>query len=202
MQISYLGYDCLRVTTGGVTVVMHPLGKASGLTASKNGADIVVSAPGEDYDHGRGSAFVINSPGEYEVKGVFIYGHYLKKQKQIAYLIKADGVRLLFLGRLKSKDVYAADMDFFKLGDVVAIPVGGNGVLNAQQAVDLIAEIEPRIVLPIVYAMDGLKEDYATVDSFIKAFGGKSETLDKLKVSKSDLPVDDVMTFVLTPNNN
>lgn len=202
MQISYLGFDCLRITTSGVTVVMHPLGKASGLTASKNGADIVVSAPGEDYDHARGSAFVINTPGEYEVKGVFVYGHYLKKQKQIAYLIKADGVRLLFLGRLSSKDVSSADMEFFKLADVLAIPVGGGDVLSAQQAVDIISDIEPRIVLPIVYAMEGLKKDYAPVESFLKAFGGKSETLDKLKVTKSDLPVEDVMTFILTPNNN
>lgn len=202
MQISYLGFDCLRITTGGVTVVMHPLGKASGLSAGKNGADIVISAPNEEYDNGRSSAFIIDSPGEYEVKGVFIYGHYLKKQKQTVYLVKADGVRLLFLGRLSSKDVYAADMDFLKLADVIAIPVGGKDVLNAQQAVDLISEIEPRIVLPIVYQMDGLKTDYAPVDSFLKTFGGKAETVDKLKLMKSDLPAEDVLTYVITPSNN
>ncbi len=202
MQISYLGFDCLRITTGGVTVMIHPLGKASGLSAGKNGADIVISAPGEDYDHGRSSAFIINSPGEYEVKGVFIYGHYLKKQKQVVYLIKADGVRLLFLGRLSGKDVYASDMDFLKLADVVAIPVGGKDVLSAQQAVDLVSEIEPRIVLPIVYQMDGLKTEYASVDSFLKAFGGKSETVDKLKIMKNDLPAEDVLTYVITPSNN
>lgn len=201
MQISYLGYDSLRITTGGVTVALHPLGKASGLSAGKNGADIVVAAPDDDGDHGRGSAFVINSPGEYEIKGVFVYGHFLKKQKQIVYLIKADGVRLLFLGRLSSKDVYAADMDFFKLADVAVVPVGGNGVLNAQQAVDLISEIEPRVVVPIVYAMDGLKGAYAPVESFVKAFGGKAETVDKLKMNKADLPADDVLTYIITPSS-
>lgn len=202
MQISYLGLDCLRITTGGVTVLIHPLTKSSGLSAGKSGADIIIADEKEESDLNRSSAFVVNNPGEYEVKGVFIYGHYLKKQKQVVYLIKADGVRLLFLGRLSSKDVYAADMDFLKLADVVAIPVGGKDVLTAQQAVDLVSEIEPRIVLPMVYQMDGLKTEYAPVENFLKAFGGKSESVDKLKLMKSDLPAEDVLTYVIAPSNN
>ncbi len=199
MQLSYLGFDCLKITTGGITILVHPLSKDTGLAVPKNEAQIVIAPLNEEYSGGRGSSFVINSPGEYEVKGVFIYGHFLKKQKQAVYLIVADGVRLLYLGQLKNKDISVKDLDFFKLADVAVLPVGGNGVLNAQQAVDLISDIEPRIVVPIVYDMKGLKTEYAPVESFIKAFGGKNETVDKLKINKSDLPAEDVLLYIITP---
>lgn len=197
MQLSYLGFDCLKLTTGGITILVHPLTKECGLPVSKNGAEIVITPMNADYDGGRGSSFIINSPGEYEVKGVFIYGHFLKKQKQTVYLIIADGVRLLFLGQLKNKDISVKDLDFFKLADVVVLPVGGNGVLTAQQAVDLISDIEPRIVVPIVYQIKGLKTEYAPVETFIKAFGGKNEIVDKLKITKNDLPTDDVLAYII-----
>jgi L-ascorbate metabolism protein UlaG (beta-lactamase superfamily) len=201
MQISYLGFDCLRLTASGVTIIVHPLNKDCGLPVGKNSADIVITQQDDDYEQGRGTAFVINNPGEYEVKGVFISGHYLKKQRQTVYLITADGVHLLFLGRLKNSDLSASDIEFFKLADVLAIPVGGNGVLTATQAADLINEVEPRIVLPIIYAMDGLKGGYAPVETFIKSFGGKAEKVDKLKINKSDLPTDDVLTYIIQPSN-
>ena len=199
MQLSYLGFDCIKLTTGGTTILVHPLTKECGLPASKSGAEIVITPMNSDYDAGRGSSFIINSPGEYEVKGVFVYGHFLKKQKQTVYLIIADGVRLLFLGQLKNKDINVKDLEFFKLADVVVLPVGGNGVLTAQQAVDLISDIEPRIVVPIVYQMKGLKTEYAPVETFIKAFGGKNETVEKLKITKNDLPADDVLTYIVSP---
>src|ERR1700690_1066279 len=81
MGISYLGGQCFKVSQGDLTLSFNPPSKDSALKASKFGSDIVlVSQDHEDFNgvenasFGEREPFVIQGPGEYEVKGVAVRG--------------------------------------------------------------------------------------------------------------------------------
>ena len=79
MVITYLGGQCFKVSHGDLTLCYNPPGKDSSLKSVKFGSDIVLSSQNhEDFNgvenasFGERAPFVIEGPGEYEVKEVFI----------------------------------------------------------------------------------------------------------------------------------
>jgi L-ascorbate metabolism protein UlaG (beta-lactamase superfamily) len=71
--------------------------------------------------------------------------------------------------------------------------------MTPKDAAKVVNEIEPKIVIPSHYSMDGLKLPYEKVESFIKEMGGKSETMEKLIIKKKDLVPDAIKIIVLEP---
>lgn len=149
-----------------------------------------------------GSPFIVSDPGEYEVKGLFATGIQdtkadTDKSRPLIYRFDIEGISLAFLGQLKrSLTTYEVE----QLGniDILLLPVGGESVLDSKAAVSTITTVEPRIVVPMYYDVPGIKEKLGTVDAFCKQMGVcKREDANKLKISKKDLPADDVIIYVL-----
>jgi len=64
--------------------------------------------------------------------------------------------------------------------------------------VEIINEIEPRIVIPMHYKIPGLKVDVESADKFLKEMGAsKAEKMAKLKISKKDLPQEEMKVILL-----
>ena len=78
------------------------------------------------------------------------------------------------------------------------IPVGGKYTLNAKKAVEVISQVEPRIVIPMHYKVPGLKLDIEGVDKFVKELGIKPTNEEKLKINKKDLPQEDMELVILS----
>ena len=73
--------------------------------------------------------------------------------------------------------------------DVLLIPVGGVYTISAKEAPDIISQIEPKIVVPMHYKVEGLKFDLAPVDTFLKEMGLEEVTpTSKLSITKDKLP--------------
>jgi len=68
------------------------------------------------------------------------------------------------------------------------IPVGGNYTINYEEAVSFINQIEPKIIIPMHYALPHLKIKLDPLEKFIKAIGKKPEMIDKLIIKKNNLP--------------
>ena len=83
--------------------------------------------------------------------------------------------------------------------DILLIPVGGTYTINAKTAVEIVSQIEPRIIIPMHYALPGLKVKLDGVDKFIKEMGLKPTYEDKLKITKKELPQEDVELVILKP---
>ena len=85
--------------------------------------------------------------------------------------------------------------------DILFIPVGGEGVLNAKKASEVISQIEPRIVIPMHYKITGLKEKRDTIDQFKKALGiNSTEKVEgRLMIKKKELPQEDMQIKILQP---
>jgi L-ascorbate metabolism protein UlaG (beta-lactamase superfamily) len=149
-----------------------------------------------------GSPFIISDPGEYEVRGVFIQGIQdgtadEGEKRPLVYRIVSEGMNLAVLGSLGRMPT---NEEIERLGsvDILLVPVGGGGVLEAKQASELIATFEPRMVVPLSYAVPGLKQQLGSVDAFVKAVGGcERENMPKLKLSKKDLPAEQCTIAVL-----
>jgi L-ascorbate metabolism protein UlaG (beta-lactamase superfamily) len=86
--------------------------------------------------------------------------------------------------------------------DVLFIPVGGGETIGPDEAVSVISQIEPRIVVPMHYAVPGQQSfsvDLAPLDKFIHEIGLKEYTAeDKLTVTTTSLPAEGEQTrFVI-----
>lgn len=149
-----------------------------------------------------GSPFIVSDPGEYEVKGLFATGIQdpgaeKDEKRHVMYRFDVEGMSIAFLGQMARK-LTAFELEAMGNIDILLVPVGGGDVLDAKTAAEMITTIEPRIVIPIHYDIPGLKEKLAGVDAFIKQVGAaKRQDATKLKISKKDLPADDVIIMVL-----
>jgi L-ascorbate metabolism protein UlaG (beta-lactamase superfamily) len=81
--------------------------------------------------------------------------------------------------------------------DILMIPIGGIFTLDAKKAVEVISQIEPRIVIPMHYKLPDSKIDVEGVEKFIKEIGVKPREEEKLKISKRDLPTEDMELVIM-----
>jgi L-ascorbate metabolism protein UlaG (beta-lactamase superfamily) len=185
-----------------------------GLKFPKTEGDIVLVSHGhKDHSNAKnvcGSPFVIDTPGEYEIKDVFIKAissfHDDSKGKErgvnIMFTIQAEDMKVAFLGDLGQKELTSEQVDTLGNVDILIIPVGGTYTINAKEAAEVTAQIEPGIVIPMHYKIPGLKVELDDVAKFLKEMGAEGiEPLPKLKVSPKDLPGKDeeMKIILLTP---
>jgi len=209
MFISWLGQSAFKIQDKELTIAIDPHDK-TGLKMPKFQADIVLITHEHD-DHNnlkaiKGSPFVVDSPGEYEIKNVFIYGipgwHDNKQGSErgsiTMFLIEIAGVKIAHLADLGQAALTDKQLDKLEKIDILLIPVGGVYTINGTESVKIISQLQPRIVIPMHYKIPGLKEKLEPVDKFLKEFGVSSpEKMDKLKISKKDLPQEDTKVIIL-----
>lgn len=204
MEIKYFGHSCFLLRDKNVTLLTDPFSPEVGLKLPRIAADIVTITH-DHYDHNntgivqakmREESFIIKGPGEYEVSGVSIFGvatyhdNSLGKERgrNTIYIIIMDGIRLAHLGDL-GHVLTDEQLEEVNGVDILFIPTGGIYTLDAKEAVEVIGQIEPRIVIPMHYQLPGLKIKLNPVEDFLKEMGLKEiKPLDKLVISRERLP--------------
>lgn len=199
MIISYQGVESFKVQFGDTIVSYNPVSKDSKFKSTKYGADIVlISANHEDLSgadqasRGDREAFLISSPGEYEVGGTFVRGFLAKSEyggKEInntVYLMNLEGMNLCFLGALRSADdLDAKAKESLDDIDILFVPIGDEGVLSPADAYKLAVKLEAKIIIPMHYG-DGLSS--TALKTFLKEGGEEGvKAIDKLTIKKKDL---------------
>ncbi len=214
MIITWLGQSCFKIQDKlgpeGVTLVTDPFDKTIGLKAPNFEADVATISH-DHYDHNnakalRGAPYVIKSAGEYDVTGVMVEGvesyHDDQEGKErgenIMYRIELDDITIVHLGDL-GHILNDKQLERLAGADILMIPVGGKYTIDAKKAVEVVSQIEPRIVIPMHYKIKGLKVDIEGVEKFIKELGIKPTEEEKLKISKKDLPQEDMELVILKP---
>ncbi len=209
MEIKFYGHACVRIEEAGVTVLMDPFKEEIGLKLPPLKADVVtVSHNGSAYNNVEaitGDPKIFSWPGEYETKGVhFRLIHSFHNTKDNAEqlennitLIHFKSIKLCHLGAQGTK---LTPEQLEKVGevDVLFIPVGGNNLLAAKKAKEVIEQIEPRVVIPVSYHTDGSKLELGTLHDFLKEMGSKTEEpIGSFKFKRTDLPEDNSKIVVL-----
>lgn len=200
MNISWLGEAGVRIQVKDTVILVDPPAAETGFKPTRQSASIVaITQPeGRDVKAIGGEPFVINTPGEYERQGVFVYGLRLGADThRVHFRIEAEELSLGHLGSLDQK-LDNGELAQLEGVDILFIPVGGGTVLSADTAATLISQIEPRIVIPIQYKAPGGTAKYSDATAFLKELGAKNvDPQTKYKITKRDLPVDETSVVVL-----
>ncbi len=204
MQISWLGLSCFEIRTttanGEVTVAVDPYGNETGLRFPRTLEADIACVSHDDTDANNlsavgGTPFVVDMPGEFEVKDVFVYAS--KVDGTLLFRIESEGVRVGHLGAL-NRALTNKELEALGAIDVLMIPVGGGRVLTPKLAAEVISQVEPRVVIPMTHAIPNVKEKLGTADDFCKALGAcRRETSNKFKFARKDLPEEDMLIMEL-----
>ena len=209
MDVTWLGHGCFRLRGRSAAVVTDPYPPAIGLKLGRMDAEVVTVS----HDHAnhsftsvvRDGAYEIHGPGEYEVAGVSVIGiptfHDAEKGakhgRNTVYVIEIDDVRVCHLGDLGHK-LDDTEAEAAAAPDVLLVPVGGHSAMNAAQAAEVVRQLEPRYVVPMHYAIPGLKLELDPIDRFLKEMGvTASEPQPKLAVQKSSVTEYETKVVVL-----
>ncbi len=201
MDIYWYGHACFKLKSKNSSVIVDPYVAETGLKLPKDMvADVAITSHNHP-DHGNvsaveGSPLVIAGPGEYEAKGVGVIGvqtyHDNKNGEErgsnTVYNILIEGVNVVHLGDLGHT---LTDDQVSQIGncDVLLVPVGGVYTIDALEASQVVAQLEPKIVIPMHYGVAGLSYQLAGVEEFLKAMGAEAvEPQPKLSVAKDKFP--------------
>lgn len=184
-----------RGITGDIVTYSHPddepLPRAKG-RKSRDGGTVL---PGSLED-----AFSLEGPGEYEVRDVLLTGvrtyrddsRGATRGRQTAFVVELDGMHTIHLGDIGHL------LTEEKLGDIgsvdiVCVPIGG--ALSATKAAELVAQLDPKLVVAMPVCVE--EADCAeAVSKFFHEMGGSPAPQSKLSVSISTLP-DEVTAVIL-----
>lgn len=200
MTINWYGQSCFRLESKDVGLLIDPFSKEIGLRAPRLNDNIFVVTH-EHYDHNNlegasGDALVIRGPGEYEAKGVFIQGfssyHDKSEGKErglnTIYLINMEDMSICHLGDLGQDKLNQEQLDAIGDIDILMIPVGGRYTVDGQEAAEIVTQLEPKIIIPMHYKVEGLKIDLDDAKKFVKATSLKPEEVESFKINKKTLP--------------
>jgi len=201
MVINWYGQSCFKIIANALTIVTDPFAKNIGLRPPAFAADIVcVSHQHEDHNNISaigGEPFVVDGPGEYEIKGISILGvesFHDQKQGQerglnTIYLIESEEIRLCHLGDFGQEKLSDEQLEALGGVDILFVPVGGKTTIDASTAAALVNQLEPKLVVPMHYKLPDLNVELDSADKFLKELGAPSkELVDKITVKKKLLP--------------
>jgi L-ascorbate metabolism protein UlaG (beta-lactamase superfamily) len=209
VEITWYGRTCVRLRGRDAVVVADPYASIVGPTGRGITGDIATFSHADDAPPPKAkgprsrdgktvipasleNAFVLDGPGEYEVRDVLLTGvrtyrddeRGAKRGRGTAFVVELDGLHTIHLGDIGHL------MTEEKLGDIgtvdiACVPVGG--ALSATKAAELVAQLDPKIVV----AMPVCGEDAECTEALAKFFhemGGEPSPQPKLAISMSTLP--------------
>jgi L-ascorbate metabolism protein UlaG (beta-lactamase superfamily) len=188
------------------SVVTDPYDGSVGLPPLKLRGDVVTISH-EAIGHSNeasvsGRKHTLAGPGEYEIGGVFITGisttHQAGNVENVLFMFNYRGLTIAHLGDMANVPTQT-QIEALDQVNILLVPVGAGKSLNAAKAAELVSMLEPSIVIPMHYHIDGLKLELEDVDRFLKEMGATEPTKESsLKITTSNLP-DETEVVLLTP---
>jgi L-ascorbate metabolism protein UlaG (beta-lactamase superfamily) len=207
MELTWYGRTCVRLKGRDAVVVADPYQSVVGPTGRGITAEIVTYSHPDDAPLARArgkpardgktivpgsleEAFILDGPGEYEIRhvlltGVRTYRDDQRGSRQTAFVVELDQMHTIHLGDIGHL------LTEEKLGDIgsvdiACVPIGGN--LSATRAAELIAQLDPRIVVPMPVCEDERDCDEALAKFFHEMGGAPGPPQPKLQIAMSALP--------------
>jgi L-ascorbate metabolism protein UlaG (beta-lactamase superfamily) len=209
MELTWYGRTCIRLRGKDAVVVNDPYPSIVGPTGRGVTADVVTfSHPDDDPPPRKASkvsrdggtaiptslepAFVLDGPGEYEVHDVLLTGVRTYRDnakgadrgRQTAFMVELDGIHTIHLGDIGHELTEEKISDIGHV-EVVCVPIGG--ALTAATAAALVAQLDPKIVVPMPVCEDEADCDEA-LKKFLHEMGAEPVIQPKLSITSSSLP--------------
>lgn len=201
MVITYYGHSCFKIKGQNTSILIDPFKPDFvGVDLPKFDDIDVLAITHAHGDHSNkeavvGNPFVIEGPGEYDVKDVYVEGINTfhdneggsKRGLNTVYKITLEDVTLCHLGDL-GHILTTEQIESIGAVNVLFCPVGGNYTIDANDALKVINQIQPSIIVPMHYKNQGSKVEIDTLDKFLQVYGHTEEvkTVKSLKVNTAD----------------
>jgi len=211
MELTWYGRTCIRLRGKDAVVVNDPYPSIVGPTGRGITGDVVTfSHPDDNHppkkatklsrDGGTAmptsleAAFVLDGPGEYEVHDVLLTGvrtyrdndKGTERGRQTAFVTELDGIHTIHLGDIGHELTEEKLADIGRV-EVVCVPIGG--ALTAATAAALVAQLDPKIVVPMPVCEDEAECDEA-LKKFLHEMGAEPQVQAKLSIMPSSLPAE------------
>ncbi|MBI2175253.1 MAG: MBL fold metallo-hydrolase [Parcubacteria group bacterium] len=216
MIITYYGTSCFKVQSGDYVIAFDPPSKESGIKAPRFQADMVLLSHnhaahnGADTMAGKGAGttpFVVAGAGEYEVRAIQIIGiptyhddsEGKKHGTNTTYMLNIEDIRICHLGDFGESALRPETKEQIGAVDILFLPIGGETVMDTEQAVRTMNDLEPRITIPMHY--DQTAAGRSMLKAFLKESGEKGENgpVEKLTIKKKDMITHVIGVVVLQP---
>lgn len=205
MIITYFGKRFLKLQYGDTVIGVNAPSKESPWSkkTSTFGADISIStsnnrdtAGANTLSYGDREPFIIDGPGSYEAKGIFVSGGFLAEVDGIrenAFSLKLEGMTISILGQSNVTQIPTNTKEIIMSPDILIIPL--DGTMSSKDNYKLAMSLEPMIIVPVDYTDESLR-------SFIKEAGAdKPEIVDKLTIKRKDLEGKDGTIVIVSPQS-
>jgi L-ascorbate metabolism protein UlaG (beta-lactamase superfamily) len=144
---------------------------------------------------------VLRGPGEYEIGGALIWGVRTlwrktndsapASPKNTAFIIQLEELTVCHLGDLAEAPLSPEELTHIKDADVLLVPVGGNCTINATQAAAIVAQVEPKLIVPMHYATEETRGHLPLddIERFCRELGAADATpRSRLNITPATLP--------------
>jgi L-ascorbate metabolism protein UlaG (beta-lactamase superfamily) len=210
MKIKWLGHSCFKITSSkGIRILTDPFDDNVGYKIPSVEADIVTTSHGH-YDHNfvdcvKGDFEVLNKVGNFYIKDIPIAGIHTyhdnedgaKRGDNVIYVFDIDGMRVCHLGDLGHL-LTPGQIGMIGKVDFLLIPIGGNYTIDADAAIEVINQINPKIIIPMHYKTQVIKFDIDTVDNFLNKIGSVERVQSQvLEFSIENLPKEGRRVYTL-----
>ena len=214
MNIIWHGQSCFQISANQdknnqVLTVIDPVSGGTNIKKPSLQADILIVTRhynNSDIASIGGNPFLVDSPGEYEIKKVFINGipsfsigkENEKKRSITIYAIEAEGINICHLGDLRQEELTVEQLERIGSVDILMIAIGGENAVNGGKAGKIIKQIQPRIVIPMCYQSSKSDVKSGDLDEFLNVVGRKAaDPQKKLSIKKKDLPEEKMQIMIL-----
>ncbi len=209
MEITWYGRACFRLKGREATVITDPCPPSTGFVAGRHDVDLLtLSHDHKDHAYTRSitAGLTLTRPGEYEYHGALVTGvrtfhdgsRGAERGGNVVFSVELDGVHVGHLGDLGH---LLTEEQLSELGpvDVLLVPAGGTFTISPAEAAEVVAQVSPKIVIPMHYAVDGGSTDLMSADKFLHEMGITDPVRQpKAAVTHSSLP-DESQVVLLEP---
>lgn len=199
VELVWIGHSCFRLRGRDAAVITDPCPRSAGYSVARASADLITVSNGHPHHSAvaevAGEPTVLDGPGEYEVHGVLVTGVRTtpprapaEAVRNTAYIISIDEVTVCHLGDL-AHVLTTHQIELMKDVNVLLVPIGGHCTIGAVEAVEVISQVEPQLVIPMHYATGASTVELEGVERFLREMGmSQAEPQARLNVTRASLP--------------
>ncbi len=181
VSVSWFGHAMFLFERPGIKIVTDPYSTEIGYSFPDIEASVVTISHNH-FDHNnvqalKGDPLIIKEPmpllfGPIQFEGL-ITNHDdaggEKRGNNIMFRWQMEGVAFAHMGDYGENTLNDDQKTFLAQTDVLMIPVGGVYTVNAEQARQIIAEIAPKVAIPMHYKTSLLNINIEGIDRFVKS---------------------------------
>lgn len=190
MNIKWYGHSCFRIRfKSGISILTDPYSPGTTLYSTNFEKTDIITLSHNHKDHNfvppHYGGTVFSNPGDYSFRDISIKGissfHDSRKGEDrgdnVIFKFSSKNESIVHLGDIGH---VLCDVTLTDIGnvDVLLVPVGGTYTVGPDDAMRIVEQVKPRIVIPMHYKTDRLTFPILPADNFIRILKMENTRID------------------------